>query len=282
MAALFTNELESVILSENDREIINSIWHVLPGNKVAVHSDRNDDSTIILELEGCTVFNVKNIVDDWVEAIDFGGWIRKFRQDGFIVLAEGDYTIGAFWRFRITCNQGAFVRRGLELTSEHLKTERFGSIVESSERKFNAQGLARLKVSSGWVSEELNPLSGQSGKILEIVPLIAPLRYRVILAEGCIVRYGLELSSAIVRTIPKGEYVDICEKKWTDHPSANCIPRLRLLDKSGWISLRINKPFPEDLKIVELAGLTPAEIIEALELQRKAESAAKLAPESVA
>jgi hypothetical protein len=126
-------------------------------------------------------------------------------------------------------------------------------------------GLARLRIPSGWISEMLNPLSGQSGKIAEIIPMFAPLRYRVIINEGCIVRRGIELSSPVVRTIPCGEIVDIIEKRWSDHPSVCCVPRLRLLDKSGWISLRTVKAelATLDEAVVEYIGITPLDESEA-------------------
>lgn len=160
---------------------------------------------------------------------------------------------------------GAYIREGLALTTPHIRTELYGKIIESSERKFNEMGLARLRIPSGWISEMLNPLSGQSGKIAEMIPMLAPLRYRVVIDEGCIVRRGVELSSPVVCTIPCGETVDVIEKRWSDHPSVCCVPRLRLLDKSGWISLRTVKAELGilDDAVVEYIGITPLDEFEA-------------------
>jgi hypothetical protein len=69
----------------------------------------------------------------------------------------------AAWRYRVVCEDGAYVRSGLELSSRHLYTIQHNSVVEVMERCVNNQGLARLRTSDGWISEMLNPLSGQVG-----------------------------------------------------------------------------------------------------------------------
>lgn len=67
----------------------------------------------------------------------------------------------AAWRYRVVCEDGAYVRSGLELSSRHLYTVPHNSVVEVTERCVNNQGLARLRTADGWISEMLNPLSGQ-------------------------------------------------------------------------------------------------------------------------
>lgn len=67
----------------------------------------------------------------------------------------------AKYNYRVICEDGAYVRAGLELSSRHLYTISSQSIVEVTERLINNQGLARLKTADGWISEMLNPLSGQ-------------------------------------------------------------------------------------------------------------------------
>jgi hypothetical protein len=187
-------------------------------------------------------------------------------EDGLALIDEGGVEVGDRWRFLIVCKDGAYCREDIELKSTHLSTISYGSIVDSSEKKFNEMGLARLRISSGWISEMLNPLSGQTGKIAELVPLLVPLRYRVIIPEGALVRRGIELSSPVVQVIPCGEYVDIIEKKWSDHPSACCVPRLRLLNRTGWISLRTVKGIGNEKKVldelvVEYVEPTPNDIV---------------------
>lgn len=91
--------------------------------------------------------------------------------------------------------------------------------------------------------------------------MLIPLRYKVVLSDGCVVRSNVEVSSPMIRLIPFDEFVDVCEKRWTDHPAGCCIPRLKLLDGSGWISLRLNRLPPEDYAIVELVGPSPAKLV---------------------
>lgn len=67
----------------------------------------------------------------------------------------------ASWRYKVVCEDGAFVRTGLELSSRHLYTIPHNSVIDVSERCINNQGLARLRTNDGWISEMLNPLSGQ-------------------------------------------------------------------------------------------------------------------------
>jgi hypothetical protein len=77
------------------------------------------------------------------------------------------------WRFRVVCDDGAYVRTGLELSSRHLYTIPSNSLLEVTERCINNQGLARLRTADGWISEMLNPLSGQVGHLSVTSPLYA-------------------------------------------------------------------------------------------------------------
>ena len=55
----------------------------------------------------------------------------------------------------------------------------------------------------------LNPLSGQRGPVVEIVKLLRPLLYRVVLPDGAVVRRTVELASSQVKTVPAGETVEV-------------------------------------------------------------------------
>lgn len=77
------------------------------------------------------------------------------------------------------------------------------------ERRINAAGVPRLKIAEGWISEVLNPLSGQRGPVVEIVRLLRPLRYRVTLPIGAVVRRTVELASSQVRVLAPGEVVEV-------------------------------------------------------------------------
>lgn len=161
----------------------------------------------------------------------------------------------AAFHYRVVCEDGAYVRAGLELSSRHLYTIGSQSTVEVLERCVNNQGLSRLRTADGWISEMLNPLSGQRGPIVEPVPLQHPLKFRVVFPGGALVRSGVELSSGVVGTIPVGHEIVVTDKRFSNTPSYRCVPRLKLADGSGWISMRINSPPPNDTTVVELLGL---------------------------
>lgn len=78
----------------------------------------------------------------------------------------------------------------------------------------------------------LNPLSGQRGPVVEIVPLLQPLKYRVILGDGAVVRRTVELASGQVKTIACGEVVEVAAKQFSDLGN-RCVQRLKLADGKG-------------------------------------------------
>ena len=115
-------------------------------------------------------------------------------------------------------------------------------------------GIARIRISTGWVSEVLNPLSGMSGPILEPVAMTTSLRYKVILGGGAIVRGGVELASPVVRVVPCGQFVDVIERRWSDYPSSSCVRRFKLRDGTGWVSTVST----DGMGILELVGPSPS------------------------
>ena len=160
----------------------------------------------------------------------------------------------AAFNYRVVCEDGAYVRAGLELSSRHIYTIGSQSLVEVTERCVNNQGLARLRTADGWISEMLNPLSGQRGPIVTMEPLARPLKFRVVYAAGAVVRTGVELSSSVVGSLPRGQVIVVDAKRFSNTPSYRCVPRLRLANGAGWISVRINSPPPEDQPVVRLLG----------------------------
>lgn len=98
----------------------------------------------------------------------------------------------------------------------------------------------------------------QRGPIVEQVPMSQPLKFRIVYGGGALVRSGVELSSTVVGTIPVGQTIVITEKRFSNTPSYRCVPRLKLADGSGWISMRINSPPPDDIPVVELLGFAEA------------------------
>ncbi|CAN0290508.1 unnamed protein product, partial [Ectocarpus sp. 8 AP-2014] len=157
------------------------------------------------------------------------GWVPVADDVGYVLLAKGDGSAGARWRYRVVCRDGAFVRHGIELTSPFLFNLPWHSVVEVLERRINDAGLPRLKIAEGWISEVLNPLSGQRGPVVEIVKLLQPLQYRVVLPDGAVVRRTVELASSQVKTIAAGELVQVSAKKFSDLGN-RCVQRLKLAD----------------------------------------------------
>jgi hypothetical protein len=142
--------------------------------------------------------------------------------DGYSLLAPGlpqQYIDPQLWMWRVSCPAGAYVREGLDLSTQHRDTIPFGSLVRVTRRCINNQGLSRLrtigwipdssslaqesqsqvppmKMSSsenegteerhvdGWCSELLNPLSGQRGIIVQPLPFPVPAIYRVVFKDG--------------------------------------------------------------------------------------------------
>lgn len=164
------------------------------------------------------------------------------------------------WRYVVVCCDGAFVREGLELTSNHLYTLVKNCVFQVHERRVNEQGLARLRTDDGWISEDLNPLSGQRGPIATLLPLAGPVAYRVVIPDGAVVRSTVELSSAVVDHMAPGQVVCVDEKQFSDHPAQHCVPRLRLSHPcSGWISQRLNREPPDDTLVVDFVGVVNAD-----------------------
>ena len=180
------------------------------------------------------------------------------------------------------CPDGALIRDGLELTAAHVKTVPHGSFVKVTGKTVNSMGLGRLRVEAvimdeqndtsssadvddrnaeasqtvrGWISEALNPLSGQRGPVVQPLPLPAPIQCRVVYAEGATIRSGVELSSAEVGHAPAGTVLAVVGRAFSEYPTDNCIERLKLAGGAGWISARLNRPPPLDESLVELVGI---------------------------
>jgi hypothetical protein len=131
--------------------------------------------------------------------------------DGYPLLAPGlpsHYVDPTHWIWRVTCPAGAYVREGLDLSTRHIETLPYGSLVRVTRRTINNQGLSRLRTHgtvdlpathcsgntlspttvkrriNGWCSELLNPLSGQRGIVAQPLPFPVPALYKVTLSMG--------------------------------------------------------------------------------------------------
>jgi len=107
----------------------------------------------------------------------------------------------------------------------------------------------------GWISEALNPLSGQSGTIVQPIPLPVPVLYRVTLAEGAVIRADVELSSSRIGHAPMNAILAVVSRAYSNHPQDQCIERLQLTGGGGWVSLRLNRPPPRDELVLEMVGI---------------------------
>jgi len=110
------------------------------------------------------------------------------------------------------------------------------------------------RVVAGWISETLNPLSGQRGPVVQPVPFPVPVKYRVRLAEGAVIRSDVELSSPSVGVAPSGSVISVVGRAFSEHPTDQCVERLKLAGGRGWVSVRLNRAPPLDETLVELVG----------------------------
>ena len=172
-----------------------------------------------------------------------------FRWNGFCFVAPEEILSEHHLWYRVTCPMGAVVRNGLDLSSNHITTLPYGTLVAAQRKTINGMGLSRLKIKAqqvptvsheGWCSEFLNPLSGQRGAILQALSFPVPLRYRLI--RPAMVRRGIELSSAQSEELPPGSVISVTKHAFTDHPMDRCVPRLQLAGQKGWISVYLNRP----------------------------------------
>jgi len=185
------------------------------------------------------------------------------------------------WIWRVTYANGAVVRSGVELSSPQVATIPFGAFVTVKHKMINSMGLSRLMIESipskkhmsilyhpnviqdsshyhisikGWISERLNPLSGQSGHIVKSLPFMIPRKYEVCLIDGAVVRSGVELSSRGVRTLTFQETVTIISKVFSEHPADRCVQRLQLAGGMGFISIKLNRRPPRDANVCRFIG----------------------------
>jgi len=200
------------------------------------------------------------------------------------------YTQTDHWLWRVTCQpDGAFIRRGLELVTDHLGTLPYGTVCEVKKKVVNGMGLNRLKIEArlqkmeavggvtdrvganeasndeadafgmikycGYISEFLNPLSGQRGNVVEPIPFPVPALYKVVHAKGCIIRSGVELSTSQIGFAPPDAVLSIVGRSYSNHPGHNCLERLKLAGGGGWISLTLNRRPPGNDTLVEMVGV---------------------------
>ena len=104
----------------------------------------------------------------------------------------------------------------------------------------------------GWISEVLNPLSGQTGPVVQSIPCPVPAQFRVTLPVGAVIRQGLELSSNQIGHAPFGSILNIVGRAYSQHSMDRCIQRLKLAGGGGWVSAKLNRQTSGDqLSVLE-------------------------------
>jgi hypothetical protein len=135
-----------------------------------------------------------------------------------------------------------------------------GALLSLSLRKNSGNQLQERKVTKrkvvGWISEALNPLSGQTGPIVHPISFPVPALYRVILPDGAVIRNGIELSSSQIGHAPYDALLNVVGRAYSQHPTDRCIQRLKLAGSGGWISVKLNRPPPGDhLHVIQQIGI---------------------------
>jgi hypothetical protein len=102
----------------------------------------------------------------------------------------------------------------------------------------------------GYVSQYLNPLSGQCGCVARPVPFPRPVLYEVTHPGGVDVHSGSELSTARIGRASRGTVLSIVGRGFTDHPRDDCAERLKLSGGGGWISSRGGGGREEDKELL--------------------------------
>lgn len=111
----------------------------------------------------------------------------------------------------------------------------------------------------GWISEALNPLSGQSGPIVQPIDAPIPFNVRVSLSNGAVIRRGIELSSSQIGHAPRDSILTVVGQAFSQNPTDRCLQRLKLAGGGGWVSLTLNRPPPADnINVIEQIGFDSA------------------------
>jgi len=216
------------------------------------------------------------------------GYVLYADEKGYPFLGRGlpaQYMDPQVWLWRVTCLDGAYVREGLSLQTSHICTIPHGSLIRVMHRVLNAQGIPRLRIQAaspfpppqqrqnysgnnglwkkdlkqrvveGWISECLNPQSGQRGFVAQPVPFPVPALVRVELEDGALVRAEVELSSHEIGWAPRGTVLAVTGRQFSEHPAEQCVERWVLAGQGGWISARLNRPPPLDELLIEFVGI---------------------------
>jgi hypothetical protein len=104
-----------------------------------------------------------------------------YSVDGYAFVGPGlleTYIQANTWLWRVTCTEGALVRAGLDLSTQHLVTLPFGAILQVKRKTVNAMGFSRLQINAIIAEPILNNNTHDDNDIdrMSLSPM-APLQY---------------------------------------------------------------------------------------------------------
>lgn len=130
------------------------------------------------------------------------------------------------------------VRSGPEASAPIVRSLRCGEVFCSSERRLDAEGRLRLKVSDGWVCASAEPGATAQAESTDAPEGAGRGWYRVDDVEGLRVRRGLELNTASVCVLPFGEIFEAVERRQNQQGQLRLRIEIPGDDKAAWASER--------------------------------------------
>ncbi len=190
-----------------------------------------------------------------VDTISFGSFVQ-IKRKAINAMGLSRLKVEAFVRTESDADANAKHATGGGATRLDTALQSFSWRSQSSSKNpVQKKQSQQLKKIVGWISEVLNPLSGQNGPIVQPIPFPIPSQYRVTLPEGAVIREGIELSSNQIGHAPFGSLLSIVGQGFSQHPMERCIQRLKLAGGGGWVSVQLNSQSPEDqFSILEQVG----------------------------
>jgi hypothetical protein len=140
-------------------------------------------------------------------------------------------TSTAAWIVRIVNPGGATVRNGVEIDlAEQVRNIPVGTLVEAFDRVVTREGIPRLQIRDGWISERLR--GGDEDPVVEVLREIpkAPIKYRIKRQEGAMVRRGAELDTEPVGLIPCNTIITVTERRRIPDGTM----RLKIVNPKEW------------------------------------------------
>jgi hypothetical protein len=143
--------------------------------------------------------------------------------------------------YKVTEKSGVRVRAGFDMDSAPAGALKFGETIDVLETKVNAKGTTRLRFAKGWVSVtagdgsvllERAQIDGGGASANEAPPWKAavPKRYKVVEAQGVVVRAGFDMKSKPHGQLSNGE--EVKWSAWSRRSTAR--ERLAFASRADW------------------------------------------------